>query len=51
MDYKTIMGYGNKKKVVKEKPEGTITDVLKEQYGDLKEGPSYEYKKDIKMTK
>ncbi len=48
MDYKTIMGYGNKKKVTKEKSEGTITDVLKEQFGDLKEGPAYEYRRDIK---
>ena len=47
MDYKTLMGYSNKK-VTKKKSKNTITDVLKEQFGDLKEGPSYEYKKDIK---
>ena len=50
MDYKSLMGYNKKtkkKKIVKEsKP--TITDLLKEQYGDVKESPSYEYKKDIK---
>ena len=47
MDYKTLMGYSNKK-VTNKKSKNTITDVLKEQFGDLKEGPSYEYKKDIK---
>ena len=44
------MGYGknSKKKITEEEPKSTITDVLKEQFGNLKEGPSYEYRKDIK---
>ena len=48
MDYKTLMGYGNKKKITIKESKNTVTDALKEQFGELKEGPSYEYKKDIK---
>ena len=44
-DYKKLMGYGKKKeKVVKEQPKPTVTDVLKEEFGDtINEGPAYEY--------
>ena len=44
MDYKSLMGYGKKTT----KTQNSVTDILKEEFGDLKEGPSYEYKKDIK---
>jgi hypothetical protein len=47
MDYKSLMGYGKKKKVIKE-DNTTVTDMLVEEFGELQEGPSYEYKKDIK---
>ena len=77
MDYKKMMGYGNKKKVSKPKVNEVLNSVKKE-FGDLnesvtwnnrkfgerlptmedyqeahdkkhmKEGPAYEYKKDIK---
>ena len=34
----------DKKKVVKEQPKPTVTDTLKEQFGDvMNEGPAYEY--------
>ena len=48
-DYKKLMGYGKKKeKVVKEQPKPTVTDVLKEEFGDtINEGPAYEYANQI----
>ena len=52
--YRDILGYSKKqsnKKIVKEEPKQSITDLLKEEYGELnhiQEGPSYEYSKHIK---
>ena len=47
MKYRDIIGYSNKKtkkKIVKEQPKPTVTDSLKEQFGDkINEGPAYEY--------
>ena len=49
MKYRDIIGYSNKKtkkKIVKEQPKPTVTDSLKEQFGDtINEGPAYEYDK------
>ena len=47
MKYRDILGFSKKqpkKKVVKEQPKPTVTDTLKEQFGDvMNEGPAYEY--------
>ena len=51
MKYRDILGYSKNqpKKVVKEEPKPTVTDILKEQFGDtVNEGPAYEYSKYIK---
>jgi flavin-dependent dehydrogenase len=58
MDYKKLMGYGDKpkkkvvKKVISSKPKvNEVLKSIKEEFGfkqSLKEGPSYEYKKDVK---
>ena len=49
MKYRDIIGFSKKqpkKKVVKEQPKPTVTDILKEQFGDvINEGPAYEYAK------
>ena len=51
MDYKKMMGYGDKKKVTKKESKPKVNKVLesiKSEFGykkNLKEGPSYEYKK------
>ena len=49
MKYRDILGYSKKqpkKKVVKEQPKPTVTDVLKEEFGGtITEGPAYEYDK------
>ena len=50
MDYKKMMGYGDKKKVTKKQSKPKVNKVLeniKEEF-DLNEGPSYEYKKHAK---
>ena len=50
MDYKSLMGYGNKKKVTKKQSKSKQNQVLegiKEEF-NLNEGPSYEYKKHAK---
>ena len=47
MDYKSLMGYGDKKKVTKKQSKPKVNRVLeniKEEF-NLNEGPSYEYKK------
>ena len=41
MDYKSLMGYSKKT----QKNKNSVTDILKEEFGELKEGPAYEYKK------
>ena len=55
MDYKKLMGYGDTKKVTKKVSKPKVNEVLnsiKDEFGYekniIKEGPSYEYKKDIK---
>jgi len=55
MDYKKLMGYGDTKKVTKKVSEPKVNEVLnsiKDEFGykkySINEGPSYEYKKDIK---
>ena len=55
MDYKKLMGYGDTKKVTKKESKPKVNEVLnsiKEEFGyeqdTIKEGPAYEYKKDIK---
>ena len=46
MKYRDIIGIPNKPKKQKSKPSESITDLLKEQYGDrLNEGPAYDYAK------
>ena len=49
MDYKSLMGYGEKKKPEKEsKPkQNKIVEELKQEF-NINEGPSYEYKKHSK---
>ena len=54
MNYKDIMGYTKKKKPIKEKvivKQPSITDKLKEQFGDLDEAqPVYHHKGDDKLV-
>ena len=50
MDYKKMMGYGDKKKVTKKKSKPKVNEVLqniKEEF-NLNEGPAFEYKKHAK---
>ena len=50
MDYRDILGVPKKqkKKVVKEQPKPSVTDTLKEEFGDtINEGPAYEYANQI----
>ena len=50
MDYKTLMGYGDKKKVTKKESKPKVNEVLeniKDEF-NLNEGPAYEYKKHSK---
>ena len=50
MDYKKMMGYGDKKKVTKKKSKPRVNEVLqniKEEF-NLNEGPAFEYKKHAK---
>ena len=42
-DYKKLMGYGNSKKIKKNK----LVEDIKQEF-NLNEGPAYEYRKDIK---
>ena len=52
MNYRDIIGYSEKqpkKKVVPEQPKPSVSDLLKEEFGDtIDEGPAYEYAKHIK---
>ena len=49
MDYKSLMGYGNKKKGTKEKPKvNKVLENIKEEFGYVNEGPAYEYTKVFK---
>ena len=50
MDYKSLMGYGDKKKITKKQSKPKVNEVLqniKEEF-NLNEGPAYEYKKHSK---
>ena len=50
MDYKKMMGYGDKKKVTKKQSKPKVNEVLqniKEEF-NLNEGPAFEYKKHAK---
>ena len=50
MDYKTLMGYSDKKKVTKKESKPKVNEVLeniKDEF-NLNEGPAYEYKKHSK---
>jgi len=46
MDYKSLMGYGDKKKKPKPK-QNKIVEELKQEF-NINEGPAYEYKKHSK---
>ena len=47
MDYKSLMGYGDKK-IKKSKPnKNKVLESIKDEF-NLNEGPSYEYKKHSK---
>ena len=46
MDYKSLMGYGKKKKIIKEKPKPKVNKILesvKKEFGYINEGPAGEY--------
>ena len=50
MDYKKMMGYGDKKKITKKQSKPKVNKVLqniKEEF-NLNEGPAFEYKKHAK---
>ena len=50
MDYKKLMGYGDKKKVTKKQSKPKVNEVLeniKDEF-NLNEGPAFEYKKHAK---
>ena len=47
MDYKTLMGYGEKKKEEPKSKQNKIVDNIKEEF-NINEGPTYEYKKHSK---
>ena len=46
MDYKSLMGYGDKKKKSKPK-QNKVLESIKDEF-NLNEGPAYEYKKHSK---
>ena len=50
MDYKSLMGYGDKKKVTKKESKPKVNEVLKniKEEFNLNEGPAFEYKKHAK---
>ena len=47
MKYRDMLGFPKKKakkKVIPEQPKPSVTDILKEEFGDtINEGPAYEY--------
>ena len=50
MDYKKMMGYGDKKKITKKQSKPKVNEVLqniKEEF-NLNEGPAFEYRKHAK---
>ena len=53
MDYKKLMGYSEKNKVVKKQSKPKVNEVLeniKDEF-NLNEGPAYEYKKHSKKNR
>jgi hypothetical protein len=50
VDYKKMMGYGDKKKVTKKQSKPKVNEVLKniKEEFNLNEGPAFEYKKHAK---
>ena len=52
MNYRDVLGFSDKqpkKKVVKEQPKPSVSDLLKEEFGDtIDEGPAYEFAPHIK---
>ena len=50
MDYKKMMGYGDKNKVTKKESKPKVNEVLKniKEEFNLNEGPAFEYKKHAK---
>ena len=47
MDYKSLMGYGDKKKVESKPKQNKVLESIKDEF-NLNEGPAYEYKKHSK---
>ena len=47
MDYKSLMGYGNKKTKKSKPKENKVLESIKDEF-NLNEGPAYEYKKFVK---
>ena len=47
MDYKSLMGYGNKKKKESKPKQNKIVEELKQEF-NINEGPAFEYKKHAK---
>ena len=47
MDYKSLMGYGNKKKKKSKSKHNKIVEDLKQEF-NINEGPAFEYKKHAK---
>ncbi len=47
MDYKSLMGYGDKKKKESKPKENKVLESIKDEF-NLNEGPAYEYKKHSK---
>ena len=47
MDYKSLMGYGNKKKKKSKSKQNKIVEDLKQEF-NINEGPAFEYKKHAK---
>jgi hypothetical protein len=47
MDYKSLMGYGNKKKKESKPKQNKIVEELKHEF-NINEGPAFEYKKHAK---
>ena len=47
MDYKSLMGYGNKRKKESKSKQNRIVEELKQEF-NINEGPAFEYKKHAK---
>ena len=48
MDYKSLMGYGDKKKKELKPKQNKVLKSVKEEFGYVNEGPAFEYKKHAK---